>query len=494
MNYPRLALCAATLALLAGCAQPSSAVLSPATQALSSAEPTAAPVDWQRVNADLFAGEAQDAQRLATRAYVWGMPLVAAAQIRGVSTSPGSGQTSPINRFIHRRKLAGPEMQVGVGPNNDTIYSLAWVDLSDGPMVLTAPDFGNRYYTFSINLADSSAQQSLGQRTHGAQLPPLFIHGPDYRGPVPGGMVDVPSHTRYINLAGRILVRGEEEYPLVHALQDKISLVRWEDWQAGRRDTLPPARQGRPLVDAADPAAPEFRFLEMLGNVLRDWAIRPEDAAMIRSLERLGITPERGFDLAAIAPADRAQILAGLAEGQRLVMERSLNLGVQQNGWTTNYIGPRFGSDFLLRAGVAKDQIYVAIPEEAVYPIGRVDADGRLLHGSHTYRIRFAPDQVPPVNAFWSITAYDDRGFMMPNAAKRYSVGDRTPGLVREADGSVTIILSSTPPEQGAAVNWLPVAAGQPFYLMMRLYEPQPIILAQRWTPPLIERVDASGN
>ncbi|WP_164844058.1 DUF1214 domain-containing protein, partial [Croceicoccus ponticola] len=134
--------------------------------------------------------------------------------------------------------------------------------------------------------------------------------------------------------------------------------------------------------------------------------------------------------------------------------EASLTLGTQQNGWTTNYRGPRFGTDWLLRAAVAKDQIYVAIPEEAVYPIGRVDADGRPLHGAKRYRIRFAADALPPVNAFWSITAYDDLGHMIPNPINRYSVGDRTAGLIREPDGSVVVTVASTPPAHGEGQNW----------------------------------------
>lgn len=466
--------------LLAGCAQtvaPKMAT-SPTTREKS---------DWRQVNDRLFSGEARDVQQLATRAYVWGMPLVAAAQIRANFSAPnGDSPGVPINRFTHRRKLAGPEMRVGVGPNNDTIYSLAWLDLSDGPLILTTPDFGKRYYTFSINLGDTSAAQSLGQRTHGSQMPPLFIHGPGYNGPVPADMVDVPSTTRYVNLAGRILVGGPEEYALVHALQDRIALTSWADWQAGRH--VPPApKSSRPLSDPARPVPEELRFFDMLGRVMQDWVAQPHEVAMIRSLDALGISTAHGFEPARLSPQARIAIIAGLAEGQRLVRERSLQLGVQQNGWTTNYAGPRFGDDYLLRAGVAKDQIYVAIPEEAVYPIGRIDAQGHQLNGGGHYRIHFAPDQLPPVHAFWSITAYDDTGFMMPNPINRYSVGDRTHGLIKDCDGGVTIILSADTPATGQQVNWLPVVSGQPFFLMMRLYQPKAEILERRWMPPPIE-------
>lgn len=443
------------------------------------------------IAASLFSEPTDDARILAKRAYVWGMPLVEAARIRERFTSTaqdGDVPGQPLNQFKHRRKLSGPEMKAGVGPNNDTVYSLAWVDLADGPLVITAPDFGERYYTFSINLADSSGEQSLGQRTHGGQLPPMFLHGPGHDGAVPAGMVSVPSPTRYVNVAGRILVRGPEEYAQVGALQDRLQIHSWKDWQAGRRD---PAPAGRQIEMETGPvgASEADAFYYRLGSVLRDWHVRPEERPIIASLAGIGLSPEHGFRPETLSPAQRAALAQGHAEGKALVAQASLQLGVQQNGWTTNYRGPRFGTDYLLRAAVAKDQIYVAIPEEAIYPIGRIDATGQPLTGKEAYRIRFAPDALPPVDAFWSITAYDDQGAMIPNPIDRYSVGDRTPGLVRDADGSVTIWLSATPPSPASGGNWLPVAPGAPFYLMMRLYQPKAELLEQRWSPPAIERM-----
>lgn len=428
----------------------------------------------------------------AAQAYVWGMPLVEAALVRERFTDAsgdGGASAGQINRFKHRRTLAGPEMKAGVGPNNDTIYSLAWVDLSQGPLVVTAPDFGSRYYTISINHADSSSDQSLGQRTHGGHLPPLFIHGPDYRGRVPKGMVGVAGRTRYLNLAARILVRSPSEYPAVHALQDQLAIHKWADWRKGRHVAAPVGAQSA-MATGPDGASEAMRFYYRLGSLLQDWHVHPREGAIINALAGLSITRQSGFRPDKLTGAQRAQMELGYAMAKSRVARASLALGVQQNGWTTNFRGPRFGSDWLLRAAVAKDQIFVAIPEEAVYPIGRVDADGRALRGSHRYTIRFAPDALPPVDAFWSITAYDDAGHMIPNAIDRYSVGDRTDGLVRARDGSVTILLASTPPAPEQGVNWLPVAADEPFYLMMRLYLPRRSVLAQSWTPPPIVRLD----
>ena len=421
-------------------------------------------------------------EQAARDAYVWGMPLVEAGLVR-MRWAQGGGGAGPValNGFRHRRQLAGPEMRSGVGPNNDTIYSTAWIDLADGPLVLSAPDFGARYYTFSINFADSSSRQSLGQRTHGGQLPPLFLHGPGYRGRVPHGMVDAPIPTRYANIAGRILVRGADDQPTVNALQDRIRLVRWSDWQAGRRSLAgPPSHAPADLQVAGNDEAQVF--YRRLALVLRGDTALLGDGTPWYALRRLGLP---GADASArFGPA----LKAGYDAGKSMVAGRSLHLGKQVNGWTENLAGSRFGHDWLLRAGVAKDQIFVAVPEEAIYPVGRVDSAGRQLDGRCRYRIRFKPGQLPPVDAFWSVTAYGDDGFMIDNPQQRYSVGDRTSNLRRAPDGSVTITLSQDDPH-APAENWLPVGAGR-FYLMMRLYGPRQSVLGMGWVPPAIERED----
>jgi hypothetical protein len=132
----------------------------------------------------------------------------------------------------------------------------------------------------------------------------------------------------------------------------------------------------------------------------------------------------------------------------------------------------------------------VTIPEEALYPLGRVDSDGDPLDGANAYRIHFAPGDLPPVGAFWSITMYDDAGHLVSNPINRYSIGDRTPGLVTNPDGSLDVLIRNAQPATEAA-NWLPSSAGQ-FYLMLRLYIPRDQVLNGTWPAPAIERVPAS--
>ena len=150
-----------------------------------------------------------------------------------------------------------------------------------------------------------------------------------------------------------------------------------------------------------------------------------------------------------------------------------------------NLQGSRFGDNYLLRAAVAKNQIYVVPADEAVYPVARIDGNGRPPDGRNRYRLVLDP---PPADAFWSLTVYGTPGPLVANPLNRYAIGDRTPGLVRDREGRCQSHLQHDEPDDGTA-NWLPVPAG-PFHLMLRLYWPQPAVLEGSWYPPSIEWLD----
>jgi hypothetical protein len=438
---------------------------------------------------DVFAGKTQDPYQLALRAYVWGYPLVRAAEIRQNMTlpadpfrvRPSTAPGAPINRMGHARSLATPESRAGVAPNNDTLYNLAWLDLNDGPFVLTTPDFGKRYYTFQMGQADSSTDVALGQRTHGHQLPPVFIQGPEGRQRVPAGMVDVRSTQRYLMIAGRILVDGEQDLPAVHALQDGIKVRRWADYTRGR-DVPPPVSAQRPLTQVTGAERSPLQFLEMLGSVLRDWRTSPQEAALVRSFAAIGLTTKDGFRPDRLSPAVREALARGLTDGEASVRRKTFMLGKRVNGWGINYGGSQFGQDYLLRAAVAMDQIYVLPAAEALYPNARTDTAGKPLDGRNSYVLRFTKDAKPPVDAFWSATMYYAKGLMVPNPINRYAIGDRTKGLTVAPDGSLEIVMQHEKPRDPKA-NWLPTP-DEPFMVMLRLYRPQEAARTGAWTPP----------
>jgi hypothetical protein len=427
---------------------------------------------------------------LAVRAWIWGYPLVEATRLRQRFTSPGdpfaprpaSSAGAPLNRVGHQRRLSDPTLG-GVAPNVDTLYSLAWLDLAGGPFVLEAPDFGERYYTFQLAYGDTGADHSLGRRTHGSRLPPVVVHGPGAAPRVPAGAISVASPTRYFMIGGRVLVRPDDpaDFEAVRKLQSQITVRRL----TGDEGAVPAER---PLDEGVDDVDPDLHDLQRLGNVLRDWIVSPGERRLVESFRRIGLTCEAGFEPGALSPHAVTEVVRGVAEATGRIERRTHDLGTSANGWTTNYLGPRFGDDYLLRAAVAKDQIYVTVPEEALYPAASHDSEGRPLDGAHAYRIAFPAGGLPPVEAFWSVTLYAAAGGLVANPIDRYAIGDRTPGLVWEADGSLSIRIQHEPPGDG---NWLPAPAG-PFRLILRLYVPREEARSGAWAPPAVERVPAA--
>lgn len=436
---------------------------------------------------------------LAQTAYVWGSALVAAARLRQNVTRPddpfavrpASSGAAPMNNIGHQRELSDPQLTVGVAPNVDTLYSLAWVDLAEAPFVLETPDFADRYYTFQIGYADTECDLCPGLRTHGPQLPPLFLHGPTYRGMVPAEMLPLASRTRYLMIAGRILVQPEDADDLivVRRLQEQIRLRTLARWQA-RVDGANAVSAQRLLPSAADVADPDLLFLHQLGSVLGEGVINRAERDLVASFSPLGLRPGGGFEAQAISGANRAEVLAGISDGEAVVDEKVGHLGCAANGWSVNLHGPTFGDDYLLRAAVAKNQIYVLPAAEAVYPVARVDGHGDRLDGRNRYRLVF--ESPPPADAFWSLTVYGSPGPLVANSLNRYAIGDRTPGVVRDEHGALAILLQHDEPAGGPA-NWLPTSAGH-FHLMLRLYWPQPAVLEGRWVPPPVERLDGPGT
>lgn len=428
-------------------------------------------------NTEIFQSNLCDDYALAVMAYVWGKPFVDAAKIRVFFTQPNDPLASrpssvagaALNRFGHGRILADPLNKSGVGPNNDTLYSNATFDLASGPFVVTTPDFGDRYYTFSVAHPDSSTSASLGSRTHGGKLPPLFLHASTYKGAVPPGMIEITSGDRYLHLWGRTLVRSPEDIPAVRALQDAMKVERFVD---GKIEPVGPPPEQRAFPQGDSPQA----FLQQLAAALLDMDLSPQDAKMAA---RLAPLLRRASQQAQVSK----DVQRGIADATEIVARAASGFGQRSGGWSTNLAGARFGSDWLLRAAVAKDQIFVTLPEEAIYPIARTSTAGTPLDGKSAYRLHFASP--PPVRAFWSITLYDNNGAMTANPIDRYSIGDRTSGLKKD-DGTLRdIVISHSRPKNMGAV-WLPAPEG-PFYLMMRLYGPGEAVQTGRWLPPAIQ-------
>jgi hypothetical protein len=420
-------------------------------------------------------------EQAAERLQVWGFPLVFAQRVRLNFTQPAA-PTAPrpatsagaaVDTVGHQRDLSSPDLRVGVAPNVDTLYSVAWIDLDAGGRRLVLPDFGDRYYSVQVALADTSSPWALGRRTHGGRLPPVtvrrgglaYLEGPDG--------IELSTPHRFVMLCLRILVEPGDPHDLarVHALQDAVVL---EGVGGARRATSTRARDiALAGVERADEIGEPSAFVRAVAAAVADSASDSVPASVVADLE-------------ACADGPPDAVAAGLSAGLERIDAHVRGMGETVNGWAVNWRGPDFGDDLLLRAAVAYSQIFVNPAVEAVYPVCETDEVGAPLDASTgDYEVVFRSDGLPPVDSFWSLTMYHAAGLLVANEAGRYAIGDRTPGLRRSDDGSLVVRFSSSRPSDPEA-NWLP-APGGPFRLMLRLYGPQD----DSWRPPAVCRVDA---
>lgn len=443
---------------------------------------------------------------LASEAFVVGFPLVFDLEQvdRFAREGIGAVPPTPFNSFGHARTLAGPADRF-VSINNDTVYSIAQVDLGVGPVLLSVPDAGERYYVLQFVDAWTNNFAYVGTRATGNGAGDFLLvppsdgddrDGADERTAPTDGPTVIRFPTRIATIVGRWAVDGTEDLPAVHALQDALTLT------PVLRSLVPPA--GVPEV--AEQASEALTFFERLRVWSQAFPPAERDLAALASYAELGLTGDR--PVTELPPDVRTALETGYAVGKE-ALESSLRTGSPTvDHWQVTLHAFDYNLDFFevgalddpawrlddprtryaVRAGAALGGLWGNHGYEAAYSATYEDADGNPLSGEHVYRLRLAP--TPPVGAFWSLTMYDLPGyFLVANAAERYSVGDRTRGIVYDDDGGLTITMSATrPTEPTAAANWLPTPAGE-FRPLMRMYAPGEAVLSGEYRLPAIERI-----
>jgi hypothetical protein len=217
------------------------------------------------------------------------------------------------------------------------------------------------------------------------------------------------------------------------------------------------------------------------------------DADVLAKFNLIGIGPDLipSFEETANANATtiKEALQRGIEEGEKLIDEKVRNLGTVVNGWSFNLDTGDYGTDYLLRAAIAKTAHGANSPQEALYPAVFTDDRGEQLTGSRNYVIHFDKDKIPPVDGFWSISMYNSKDYFVDNPINRYAIGDRTPGLKYNADGSLDIYIQHDSPEKDKEFNWLPAPNDDKFSLILRLYIPQEVILKGQYQYPPVQIV-----
>jgi hypothetical protein len=228
------------------------------------------------------------------------------------------------------------------------------------------------------------------------------------------------------------------------------------------------------------------RFAELLK---KDNPPNNVDYPTLHQLDRVGIVVGQSFDLNAASPEIQDAFERGVADARKTLADQARkSSGAAGSGWVYRLDGGAYGVNYTFRATIAYFGLGYNLPQDAIYPSLVNDSEGRPLDGNHRYILHFDKGKLPPVRAFWSITAYDADGYFIPNAIERQAIGDRDK-LVTNADGSLDIYIQAESPGGGKEANWLPVAKA-PFNLLMRLYWPDNELLDGEWAPPPVQRED----
>jgi hypothetical protein len=384
--------------------------------------------------------------------------------------------------------------------NFDMLYSVAWLDLTQEPMLVSVPDTGGRYYLLPMLDMWTDVFASPGWRTTGTQagnflIAPLgwrpdlrdrFIE--EFRLPKDTQRIDAP--TPYVWIIGRTKTDGPPDYDAVHKIQAGYKVTPLTEWDKAPK---PSEVKIDPSVDMKTPpkiqvdTMPAGKFFTYAAELLKLHPPHLTDEPILAQMKRIGLESGQSFDVDKLDPTVKKALERVPESAQALMKWKAPTLARIANGWSmnTDTMGV-YGNYYLKRAIVTQQGLGANLPEDAIYPLNLADETGKPLDGANKYTLHFNKGATPPVDAFWSITLYDAEGFQVGNSLNRFAVSSWMP-FKYNPDGSLDLYFQNDSPGAGKEANWLPAPKGA-FNLTMRLYAPKSEALNGKWNPPPVTK------
>lgn len=436
----------------------------------------------------------QDIREIGVEAYTYFYPLVLMDVTRRQAVNVEAGKTfgrGPMNAFTSVRTFPPAEFRDVVRPNFDTLYSVAWLDLTTEPMVVAAPDTAGRYYMLPMLDMWTDVFACPGKRTTGTGAGRFALVPPGWRGKLPDGVEQIDAPTSYVWVIGRTQTNGPKDYDAVHQVQDGYTITPLSQLEKGPQPVKaaidPTADMKTPPMTQVDTMA-AGKYFAYAAELLKANPPHSTDQPMVARMRQIGIEAGKSFDVERADPAVKRALERAAPDALKAMQAKVSTLARVVNGWqmNTDTMGV-YGNYYLKRAIVAMLGLGANLPEDAVYPLNLGDSDGKPLTGANKYTLHFAKDEIPPAKAFWSVTLYDKDGFPSPTDLKRNAIGDRD-ALKFNADGSLDLYVQHGSPGPDKESNWLPAPEGA-FNLSMRVYSPKSQVLDGQWAPPAVTRV-----
>jgi hypothetical protein len=438
-----------------------------------------------------------DPDTIAQEAYIYFYPLVTMditrKQMTNVEKWDGKGISAPMNTFGNFRAFPPLDFKTVVRPNFDTMYSSLWMDLTKEPMILSIPDSEGRYYLMPSLDMWTDVFAVPGWRTTGTKEGNYAYVPPGWKGELPEGVTHVDAPTPYIWFIGRTKTEGEKAYDAVHKFQDGLKITPLSQW--GKSWTAP-AGKVDPSIDMKTPPMEQVNsmsgkeFFEYAAKLMKLHPPNATDFSQIARLKHVGIVPGKDLDFDKLDPANQKALNGAPTTGLKQIKNHTKKLGTISNGWEM-LIGTMgvYGIDYLQRSSVTIVGLGANQLDDAIYPLLVTDADGNTISGGNQYVIHFDKDELPPAQAFWSVTLYDKEGFAVPNPLNRANLSSWMP-LTYNADGSLDLYVQAESPGKDKEANWLPSPKDKPWNLTMRLYAPKRSALDGTWNPPALKQVN----
>jgi hypothetical protein len=437
-----------------------------------------------------------EARAIAKEAYIYGFPMVDNYRIQHAYFVDRANPEykAPWNHLVNTPRVYTPEDKAIQTPNSDTPYSFVGMDLRAEPLVLTVPAVEKERY-YSIQLIDAYTHNFdyIGSRATGNEAGSFLVAGPNWKGETPKGVKKViRSETEFVFAGYRTQLFNPADLENVKKIQAGYKAEPLSAFLGQ------PAPQAAPAIDFIKPLTPEtqktsLEFFNVLSFVLKFCPTVPSEKALMERFAKIGVGAGKTIDVDALSPEMRSAMAQGMADAWKEYEDfkrTEVDTGKVTSG---DFFGTReyLKNNYLYRMAGAVLGIYGNSKAEAMYPLYTIDAAGEKLDASkHRYTLRFEPGQLPPVDAFWSVTMYDlPASLLVANPINRYLINKpMLPELKNDADGGLTIYIQNESPGKDKEANWLPAPKG-PFWMAMRLYRPQEEALSGKWTAPLLTRV-----
>ncbi|MBB6460267.1 DUF1254 domain-containing protein [Flammeovirga kamogawensis] len=388
-----------------------------------------------------------------------------------------------VNKFIMFKKLAQPENTAVVLGNRNTLYCVGWVDLSEGPVLFEIPDMNKRYYVMPLIDAWTNTFKSFGSRTTGQKAQKYFLTLSSYNGKVPDGYERVNCPTSMVWITGRIQADNDADALVANKLQDEYILRPYTARVNKYKPTFQAMKVKKPVPFSL--AMDTETFYTTFFDMLRTNPPAAADAAFLKDYSFF----KKNVSYNDLDEATKATLKAGLEKSTKKFLGIFYKGNEQKTAWDFKIedMGD-WGVDYSRRAYYAVWGIGANIPQDAVYGVSQLDGDLKQLEGTNIYKISFPPNGTPEVGGFWSITAYNNEGYLEANTEKRYASGSNM-DIKYNKDGSLDLYLSSKQPKGVSDYNWIPTPKGT-FKILFRMYWPKESILDGSYQLPNIKKID----